>query len=97
MTTPTLYDFWAPWCGPCKAMKPTIDALEAKMAGQLTVRRVNVDDEPQLAEQLGIKAIPTLVLVKPGQGEVMRLIGAKPAVLEAMVGGALEPASTEGI
>lgn len=64
--TPVLVDFWAPWCGPCKAIAPILEELAGEMAGQLTIAKVNVDDNGDLAAQFGVRAIPTLLLFKGG-------------------------------
>jgi thioredoxin len=64
---PVLVDFWAPWCGPCRVLAPTIEELAGEFAGQATVGKVNVDDNPQLAAQYGIRSIPTVLLFKAGQ------------------------------
>ena len=64
---PVLVDFWASWCGPCHVMAPVIDDLATEFAGRVTVGKVNVDDEPDLAAQYGIRSIPTLLLFKDGQ------------------------------
>ncbi|WP_081486459.1 thioredoxin family protein [Nitrospirillum viridazoti] len=64
---PVLIDFWAPWCGPCMALLPTIEALASVYDGELKVVKVNVDECPQLAEKFGIQGIPHLVLVKEGK------------------------------
>lgn len=65
--TPTLVDFWAPWCGPCKAIAPILEELAGELAGKLKIAKVNVDDNGELAAQYGVRAIPTMLLFKGGQ------------------------------
>ena len=65
--TPVLVDFWAPWCGPCKAIAPILDELSKEFAGKLVIGKVNVDDHGDLAGQYGVRAIPTMLLFKGGQ------------------------------
>ena len=64
---PVLVDFWAVWCGPCKAIAPTVDALAAKYAGQLKVTKVNVDQNGATPSRYGIRGIPALLLFKDGK------------------------------
>jgi thioredoxin 1 len=61
-----LVDFWAPWCGPCRAIAPILDELSAELAGKMKVVKVNVDENQELAGQFGIRTIPTLLVIKGG-------------------------------
>jgi thioredoxin 1 len=66
---PTLVDFWAPWCGPCRAIGPILEELAAEYGAKVNVVKVNVDDNPATASQYGVRSIPTLLLVKNGKVE----------------------------
>ncbi len=74
---PALVDFWAPWCGPCQMMGPTIDKLAGDYAGRVKVAKVNVDDAPDLATRYGIRSIPSLLFFKNGE-VVDQLVGVQP-------------------
>ncbi|MDX1612343.1 MAG: thioredoxin [Candidatus Thermoplasmatota archaeon] len=72
-----LVDFWAPWCGPCRAIAPVLEEIASEMAGSLTVAKLNVDDHPEVAQRYQVQGIPTMILVKDGQ-VVDRAVGALP-------------------
>ena len=74
---PVLVDFWAPWCGPCRAIAPAVEELASEYAGRVTVAKLNTDENQRTAMQYGIQGIPCLLIFKDGQ-EVDRLVGARP-------------------
>ena len=82
---PTLVDFWAPWCGPCRIVGPIVDQLAAESGGRYRVAKLNIDDNPQTASRYQIASIPTLLIFKDGN-EIDRIIGAQPkqAIVERL-------------
>ena len=74
---PVMVDFWAPWCGPCRMVAPTLEKLAGEYADKILVAKVNTDDNPLYAMQYGVQGIPTLLFVRDGK-EVDRIVGAAP-------------------
>ena len=71
---PVLVDFWAVWCGPCRAIAPAVDAVAEEYAGRAKVFKLNVDENPEIAGRYGVQSIPTLIVFKGGQ-KVNELVG----------------------
>jgi thioredoxin 2 len=85
---PVLVDFWATWCGPCRAMAPQFEQAARRLAGRVQFAKVDTDAEPELAGRFGIRSIPTLVLMQGGR-ELRRASGAMSAAqLEQWLGAA---------
>lgn len=75
--TPVLVDFWAEWCGPCKQLSPILDDVAKELGDQVTIAKVNIDDNPESPQKYGVRGIPTLILFKNGK-PVATKVGAMP-------------------
>jgi thioredoxin 1 len=74
---PVVVDFWAEWCGPCKMIGPSLEEISTEMAGKVKITKVNIDENPEIAAQFGVRSIPTLMIFKGGEVADMK-VGALP-------------------
>jgi thioredoxin 2 len=74
---PVLLDMWAPWCGPCRMLAPTIEQIAGELAGRVKVAKLNTDENPMTASRFSVQSIPTLLVLKDGK-EIDRIVGALP-------------------
>ena len=74
--TPVIVDFWAPWCGPCRAVSPVIEELAKELQGKVVVGKLNVDENPEVAGQFNVMSIPTVIVFKDGQ-PLKAIVGAQ--------------------
>lgn len=85
---PVVVDFWAEWCGPCKMIAPSLDEISAEMEGKVKIVKLNIDENPDLAAQFGVRSIPTLAMFKDGAVADVK-VGASPKnALSSWISGA---------
>ena len=87
--TPVVVDFWAEWCGPCRMIAPALDEISKELEGKVKIVKLNVDENPGVAGQLGIRSIPTLMVFKNGQGAAQKVGAASKSDLSKWIQGAL--------
>lgn len=86
---PVVVDFWAEWCGPCKMIAPSLEEISNELAGKLKVAKLNIDENPDIAAQYGVRSIPTLAMFKKGEVADIK-VGASPkSALTSWIGGAI--------
>ena len=86
---PVVVDFWAEWCGPCKMIAPSLEELAVEFQGKVKVAKLNIDENPELAAQFGVRSIPTLMIFKGGEVADMKVGAAPKTALSHWINGSL--------
>jgi thioredoxin 1 len=86
---PVLLDFWAEWCGPCKAIAPLLEEIAGEYAGKVTIAKMNVDENPKTPMRFNVRSIPTLILFKNGKAEGQKIGAGRKAEFTAFLDGKL--------
>ncbi|BCH21360.1 thioredoxin [Mesorhizobium sp. L-8-10] len=86
---PVVVDFWAEWCGPCKMIAPALEEISTELDGKVKVAKLNIDENPELAAQYGVRSIPTLMIFKGGEVADMKVGAAPKTALSHWINGAV--------
>ena len=86
---PVVVDFWAEWCGPCKMIGPSLEEIATELNGKVKVAKLNIDENPELAAQFGVRSIPTLMIFKGGEVADIKVGAAPKTALSHWIGGAV--------
>ena len=86
---PVVVDFWAEWCGPCKMIGPSLEEISNELGGKVKIAKVNIDENPELAAQFGVRSIPTLMVFKDGQVADTKVGAAPKTALSQWINGTL--------